>query len=826
MAGIEAPEYQVNVSQENSINKFAVQGEENSRVLTLHLVETVQTVTALGETVIRQNPLDLTGCTVRLYVKKPDGNATFTDGTIVDTGASGTQNTVTFVLSQQTTAAAGNAHCTVAVFGSNGTELKATGITLNIAADDMEQTIVSTSEFVSLAEALNKAESAEKIAEDSAVEINQTVSAASTELQSLKTQSSDIATAETARVDAEGKRVTAESDRVAAEGKRQTAETARSDAESQRTSNESTRQATEAARAAAESSRASEESKRATAETARASAEQTRVQQESGRATAETVRADAESKRATSETVRSDAEGKRATAEQGRVDAESARVTAEQTRQAAETKRESDAQAAVSSANAAAGSATTAASNANTAADRANSAAQAAEGVVNEDLLIDKLDGTAGYNTLYTDVTVSVPAGTATQVESLRTADATPTVKLHGNSTQAGTPTPDAPVPIVSVQSPITATVMHKNLLPISTFSTSWNGITITNHANGSYTFNGTANADADLNFVSFPFAISNANTYTFSVATVLPVKAFLSINNQSSTILNSSHSSLTFAGSSAMHYAILRVDTGAVFNNYLLKPQLEIGDTATAWEAPNISTVSIPLTAADTTAYPDPLELRATDANHSDKIALDTDGRWKIFRYTEFYIFNNTFSSGFYSNKYLTSGTYVLPILSHHASSGAQIGYFTLGGYCPDWNGIPRITLDAEKVNALLNIPSDTTTAVSGYIVPWLKQSNAQALFPSDVHGTATPKCWKIIDLSSDTQTALTNLRTAIAPLASGTTLTITSSAKMDIISRGKFHQQQDTNDYATDDRAELRAEIVALQATIAQLKANNNLT
>ena len=78
MAGIEAPEYQVNVSQENSINKFAVQGEENSRVLTLHLVETVQTVTALGETVIRQNPLGLTGCTVRLYVKKPDGSQTQT----------------------------------------------------------------------------------------------------------------------------------------------------------------------------------------------------------------------------------------------------------------------------------------------------------------------------------------------------------------------------------------------------------------------------------------------------------------------------------------------------------------------------------------------------------------------------------------------------------------------------------------------------------------------------------------------------------------------------------------------------------------------------
>ena len=410
MAGIEAPEYQVNVSQENSINKFAVQGEENSRVLTLHLVETVQTVTALGETVIRQNPLDLAGCTVRLYVKKPDGNATFTDGTIVDTGASGTQNTVTFTLSQQTTAAAGNAHCTVLITSPENTALKAIGITINIAASDMEQTIVSTSEFVSLAEALNKAESAEKIAEDSAAEVNQTVSVASTELQSLKTQSSDIAAAEQGRVDAEGKRVTAESSRADAEGKR------------------------------------------ITAETARASAEQTRVQQESGRATAETVRADAESKRATAETARSDAEGKRATAEQGRVDAESARVTAEQARQTAEsgrqtaeTARESASQTAVNSADAAT--------------IRANTAAKSAEDVAGGDLLIDKPDGTAGYNRLYIDDVQTVARDTKTTIPAMRTIDTQPTFKLYGYSHQDGVPTPENPIDPVSLQSPLEVTI-------------------------------------------------------------------------------------------------------------------------------------------------------------------------------------------------------------------------------------------------------------------------------------------------------------------------------------------------------------------------------
>lgn len=405
MAGIEAPEYQVNVSQENLINKFAVQGEENSRMLTLHLVENVQTENALQQTEIRQKPLDLTGCTARLYTKKPDGNATFTNGTIVAYGADGNANTVTFVLTQQTTAAAGDAHCTVAVFGSNGTELKATGITLDIAADDMEQTIVSTSEFVSLAEALNKAESAEKIAEDSASEISKTVSAANTELNSLKTQASDITTAESSRVTAESGRVTAEQGRATAEQARASAETVRSDAESQRKSNESARQTAETARAAAESSRAEAEGKRVATEQNRVTAEAARVDAEGKRVTAETTRVNAESARQTSETARVDAEGKRASAETSRADAEAARATAEQARQTAESSRQT-AEAARETAS------QTAVSNADTATTRANNAAKAAEDVVAGDIgtAVDQriaaktniAGGIAGYDSMQT----------------------------------------------------------------------------------------------------------------------------------------------------------------------------------------------------------------------------------------------------------------------------------------------------------------------------------------------------------------------------------------------------------------------------------------
>lgn len=368
MAGTETPEYQVNVSQENLINQFAVQGEEDSRILTLHLVENVETQNALEQTEIRQKPLDLTGCTARLYVKKPDGNATFTDGSIVDTGASGTQNTVTFTLTQQTLAAAGDAHCTVAVFGSNGTELKATGITLDITANDMEQTIVSTSEFVSLAAALNSVSDSAAKTTQAVTDAQAAVTNANDAIQKIGTQEQSIAAAETVRQQNESARKTNEISRISAE-------TARSNAELQRNSDESARQTSETGRESAEVERANAENKRAAAETDRVKAEQTRQTDESARSAAETDRTAAENKRAGNEKSRTDAETARILAEESRAAAEDKRAAAEQARQEAETKRESDLQ-----------TMTLAAEKSNTAADRADKAAQAAEDIVQDNV--------------------------------------------------------------------------------------------------------------------------------------------------------------------------------------------------------------------------------------------------------------------------------------------------------------------------------------------------------------------------------------------------------------------------------------------------------
>ena len=131
--------------------------------------------------------------------------------------------------------------------------------------------------------------------------------------------------AEVARESAEAGRVNAEDARVEADAARESAETARASAESARAQAEDGRQSAEAARVAAEQSRASAESVRAAAENARVAAE-------TARTNAENERAGAEALRSAEETDRANAESGRVSAEQGRVSAESERVAAEEAR--------------------------------------------------------------------------------------------------------------------------------------------------------------------------------------------------------------------------------------------------------------------------------------------------------------------------------------------------------------------------------------------------------------------------------------------------------------------------------------------------------------
>ncbi len=247
-----------------------------------------------------------------------------------------------------------------------------------------------------------------------------------------ETAEADRAAAESARVEAETARVDAEADRAAAEKERQTAESARIAAEDNRQSAETSRAKAETSRESVETDRVAAEAARVKAEQERADYERLRKDHESQRVTDETARKEAESKRQEAETARAKAETDRASAEQSRAKGESARVTEEKARAEAETKRASAEQKRQ----------TAEEGRAKAEADRVEAEAEREKQLPALKSSVDELR--ARQNILFGSET-----GNPVTVDD---AFAAPLCGLHiyGKSTQDGTPTPDAPVPIVS----------------------------------------------------------------------------------------------------------------------------------------------------------------------------------------------------------------------------------------------------------------------------------------------------------------------------------------------------------------------------------------
>ena len=266
-----------------------------------------------------------------------------------------------------------------------------------------------------------------------------------------------------------------------------------------------------------ELARATAENGRASAESARVSAESARAIAETGRSTAERARDEAESARSAAETARAENEGTRVTNETARANAEIARDAAEQAREQAETSREAawatlsqQATSATQAANNAAQTASQAASAANSAAQSASQAestmtanetarasaeqgrasaesarvtAETARAETWAELVDDVEDATEAAESATQDATDAAALATraaanlwnagnvlrGTLAESaVLTADdafAAPpeSVEVYGKSEQDGTPTPDAPVPILSVDD-LTLVFAGKNL--------------------------------------------------------------------------------------------------------------------------------------------------------------------------------------------------------------------------------------------------------------------------------------------------------------------------------------------------------------------------
>lgn len=247
-----------------------------------------------------------------------------------------------------------------------------------------------------------------------------------------ETAEADRAAAESARVEAETARVDAEADRAAAEKKRQTAESARIVAENDRQSADTARAKAETARESAETDRATAEAARVKAEEKRADDERLRKDHETQRVTDETARQTAESKRQEAEIARADAESKRVAAEQARVKAETDRVTSETARKDAESKRASAEQERKTAEE-----------------GRVDAESSRVKAEAEREKQLPALK--SSVNELRARQNILVGSETGNPV-SCNDAYFAPLCGLtvYGKSTQDGTPTPDAPVPILS----------------------------------------------------------------------------------------------------------------------------------------------------------------------------------------------------------------------------------------------------------------------------------------------------------------------------------------------------------------------------------------
>ncbi len=363
--------------------------------------------------------------------------------------------------------------------------------------------------------------------------------------------------AETARNEAEGKRVEAENTRADNELDRQNNEDIRNAGEGIRAYYEELRISAENERIYAENERIGSDIARGTAESERYAAELRRAEAENVRVVAENKRLSAENARADEELTRKNNENYRLSAEQSRDSAESDRVADESTRNANETARINAEKGRV---------------NAETARNNAEALRSSAE-------------------TLRAEAETARATAEAERIaaEEVRRANFEALPNNIGNAIKGSA---SGKVVRVDDVSPIEHTVKVKvgrckNLIPCpyKEGSKTSRGVTFAVNDDGSITINGTAEGETAFTILSDD-NISVKGTYTLSGitggnTTTYYMQAY--VNNIAQKIVTDGSNSYQWDG--VVTRLVIFVKSGCVFNNLIVTPQLEVGDTATEYE-------------------------------------------------------------------------------------------------------------------------------------------------------------------------------------------------------------------------------------------------
>lgn len=220
-------------------------------------------------------------------------------------------------------------------------------------------------------------------------------------------------------------------------------------------------------------------------------------------------------------------------------------------------------------------------------------------------------------------------------------------LNIYGKSTQDGTPTPEAPVDIVSVgdDGNMSVTVCGKNILFQTSKTETINGITFTPQEDGSILMNGTSTGDVIYSIYQFERTDKSllfaGGEYTISfgdevdaLAKNNPEAVFMALGyHDDETGKNTypvwkNEGVSTFSTDTLLEkrnfIVRLRMYTGIVCDNVRIYPQIERGATATAYEPYTDNTATI------TTGLP-----LCSVGEYRDELVYNADGTSKIIKRT-----------------------------------------------------------------------------------------------------------------------------------------------------------------------------------------------
>lgn len=155
-------------------------------------------------------------------------------------------------------------------------------------------------------------------------------------------------------------------------------------------------------------------------------------------------------------------------------------------------------------------------------------------------------------------------------------------LRIFGKTTQNGTPSPDAPVPLVIVGDggSIGVTVAGKNLMQNTAETKATNGITFTVNDDGSVTANGTATATAFFN-INTTLKLSEGTRYILSGCPPYTGVLIVGGNYGSDSGNGMTFTALSTAASALSPAVYLRIASGTTVDNIVFKPMLRLASVA-----------------------------------------------------------------------------------------------------------------------------------------------------------------------------------------------------------------------------------------------------